>query len=104
MVTGIIFAVHILFILVIFTKKWQDESLSTAFLNVGLIVILFSVGWTITGMIAKALMEPEGFGIEFNRDTFSLVLLTIAEFFFYKFYYSEDFISADKEKQSQQSD
>ncbi|AFH49071.1 Hypothetical protein IALB_1361 [Ignavibacterium album JCM 16511] len=104
MITGIIFAIHILFILVIFTKKWQDESLSTAFLNVGLIVILFSVGWTITGMIAKALMEPEGFGRELNRDTFSLVLLTIAEFFFYKFYYSEDFISADKEKQSQQSD
>lgn len=49
-------------------------------------------------------MEPEGLGREFNRDTFSLTLLTIAEFFFYKFYYSEDLISNDKEKQSQQSD
>ncbi|MBI5660883.1 MULTISPECIES: hypothetical protein [Ignavibacterium] len=104
MITGLIFSIHILFILIIFTKKWQDENLSTAFLNVGLIVILFSVGWTITGMIAKAIMEPEGLGIEFNRDTFSLVLLTIAEFFFYRFYYSEDFISNDKERQSPQSD
>ncbi|MEP0861807.1 MAG: hypothetical protein HRF52_10265 [Ignavibacterium sp.] len=104
MITGVIFAIHLLFILIIFTKKWQDENLSTAFLNVGLIIILFSVGWTITGMIAKAVMEPEGLGREFNRDTFSLVLLTVAEFFFYKFYYSEDFIANDKGKQSQQSD
>ncbi len=99
MITGLIFSLHILFILIIFTKKWQDDNLSTAFLNVGLIVILFSVGWTITGMIAKVIMEPEGLGREFNRDTFSLVLLTIAEFFFYRFYYGNDFTSTDKEKQ-----
>jgi hypothetical protein len=104
MISGLIFAIHLLFILIIFTKKWQDEGLSTAFLNVGLIIILFSVGWTITGMIAKAIMEPEGLGIEFNRDTFSLVLLTLAEFFFYKLYYLEDFTSGDKGKQSRQSD
>lgn len=104
MISGLIFAIHLLFILIIFTKKWQDENLSTAFLNVGLIIILFSVGWTVTGMIAKAVMEPQGFGREFNRDTFSLVLLTIIEYFFYKFYYSEDFTSTDKEKQSPQSD
>lgn len=104
MITGLIFSVHILFLLIIFTKKWQDEGLSTAFLNLGLIIILFSVGWTITGIIAKIIMKPEGLGREFNRDTFSLTLLMIAEFFFYKFYYSEDLISNDKEKQSQQSD
>lgn len=104
MITGLIFAIHILFLLIIFTKKWQDENLSTAFLNVGLIIILFSVGWTITGMIAKAIMEQEGLGRELNRDTFSLLLLTVAEFFFYKFYYANEFISSDKEKQSQQSD
>jgi hypothetical protein len=104
MTAGFIFSIHIIFILIIFTKKWQDEGLPTAFLNVGLIIILFSVGWTITGMISKAIMEPEGLGREFNRDTFSLVLLTIAEFFFYKFYYSEDFTSGDKGKQLPQSD
>lgn len=104
MISGLIFAIHLLFILIIFTKKWQDENLSTAFLNVGLIIILFSVGWTITGMIAKAVMEPQGFGREFNRDTFSLVLLTIIEYFYYKFYYSEDFTSTGKGKQSPQSD
>jgi len=56
-------------------------------MNMGLIVILFSVGWTITGMIAKLIMNQEGLGIYFDSDAFSLTLLTIMEFFFYKFYY-----------------
>ena len=44
-------------------------------------------------------MEPKGLGMQFDRDAFSLTLLTIIEFFFYKFYYQEEPIAADKEKQ-----
>lgn len=99
MITAFIFFAHIIFALVIFTKKWQEESLTTAFLNLGLVGILFSVGWSITGIAAKYIMEPEGFGIYFDRDTFSLTLLIIAEYFFYKMYYKEEAITAaDKEK------
>jgi hypothetical protein len=83
----------------IFTKKWQDEGLSTGFLNLGLIGILFAVGWTISGMIAKLVMEPKGLGLFFDRDTFSLTLLTIAEIFFYKFYYKEETTAAGTGKQ-----
>ena len=90
MVSAIIFFIHIIFALVIFTKKWQEEKLSAGFINLALIGILFAVGWSITGIIAKLIMKPEGFGPEFNRDTFSLSLLTIAEYFFYKFYYKDD--------------
>ena len=99
MITAFIFFVHFLFSLIIFTKKWQDENLSTAFLNIALVGILFAVGWTITGMIAKLVMEPKGLGIQFDRDTFSLSLLTIVEFFFYKFYHNEDPIATGTEKQ-----
>lgn len=90
MITAFIFFVHLVFITVVFTKKWQDESLSSALSNVALIVILFSVGWAVTGMIARAVMEPKGFGLYFDRDTFSLFLLSIAEYFFYRLYYGED--------------
>jgi formate hydrogenlyase subunit 3/multisubunit Na+/H+ antiporter MnhD subunit len=90
MITAFIFFAHFLFALVIFTIKWQNENIKTAFLNVILIVILFSVGWSITGILSKFFMEPEGFGIYFDRDTFSLVLLTIGEIFFYKFYYKPE--------------
>lgn len=99
MITAFIFFAHLIFGLVIFTKKWQDDNISSAFLNLGLIAILFSVGWTITGLIAKALMEPPGLGIYFDRDTFSLALLSVAEYFFYRMYYGEDPIEAGKEIQ-----
>ncbi len=82
--------------LIIFTKKWQEDGLSSGFFNLGLIGILFAVGWTITGMIAKLVMEPEGLGIYYDRDTFSLTLLSAAEFFFYRFYYTETPIANDK--------
>ena len=89
MITAFIFAAHLIFALYIFTKKWQDENLSAGFLNIALIAILFAVGWTITGMIAKFLMEPQGLGLYYDRDTFSLTLLTIIEIIFYRFYYKQ---------------
>ena len=99
MISAIIFFAHFIFTLIIFTKKWQDEGISSAWMNVGLIVILFAVGWTVTGMIAKILMEQEGLGIHFDRDTFSLTLLTIMEVFFYRFYYSDTVTEDGKEIQ-----
>lgn len=100
MITAFIFFLHLIFALIVFTKKWQDENISAALLNMGLIGILFAVGWSITGMLAKAIMETEGFGIYFDRDTFSLVLLCIIEYFFYRMYYKDLFsIEGGKEKQ-----
>lgn len=90
MITAIIFAAHIIFMAVIFTKKWQDESLSSAFINLALIVILFAVGWSISTSLVKLVIESEGFGIQFDADAISLTVLVIFEFFFYRFYYSED--------------
>lgn len=98
MIAAIIFFAHFLFLMIIFTWKWQTEGTSAAFINVSLILILFAVGWTITGFIAKVFMEPEGLGIYFDRDTFSLSLLTIIEYFFYRIYYKNT-TASDKEKQ-----
>lgn len=97
MISAVIYSAHFLFLLLIFTWKWQNDGTSSALLNVSLILILFAVGWSITGMIAKFIMEPKGLGIYYDRDTFSLTLLTIAEYIFYKFYYKKP-IAAGKEK------
>lgn len=99
MITALIFFAHFIFALVIFTKKWQEENLTSGLLNIGLIGILFAVGWSIAGMIAKTVMEQEGFGIYFDRDTFSLTILSIAEYFFYKMYYKETVTEAGRETQ-----
>ena len=89
MISALIFTAHLMFILVIFTKKWQNESLSSAFINFALIVILFAVGWSITTAVVKLFIDSKGFGIQFDADTISLTLLSIVEYFFYKFYYGE---------------
>ncbi len=99
MISAFVFFLHFLFALLIFTKKWQQEGLSFAFLNMGLIAILFTVGWSITGMISKPFMETEGLGIYLTRDDFSLALLTVAEYFFYKVYYKEPATADDTGKQ-----
>jgi hypothetical protein len=98
MISAFIFFVHFIFLLIIFTWRWQKEGISGALLNVSLILILFAVGWTITGMIAKFLMEPKGLGLNYDRDTFSLTLLTIIEIIFYRFYYRHP-TEGDKETQ-----
>ena len=101
MISAFIFFLHLLFALVIFTKKWQYEGLKSGFLNLGLIAILFAVGWSITGIFAKAVMDEKGLGLFFDRDTFSLTLLTIGEFFFYSFYYKEDTTASEDEKSNE---
>ncbi len=98
MIVGFIFFVHFIFILTIFTKKWQYETISAGFTNSFLIIIMFAIGWSLTTFITKIFFEPIGFGIYFDRDTISLTILTIFEYFFYKMYYKKDFISIDKEK------
>ncbi len=90
MISAFIFFIHLVFALFVFTKKWQSDNLKSGFLNLGLIAVLFAVGWSITGIIAKVVMNSKGLGLYFDRDTFSLTLLTIGEFFFYRIYYKED--------------
>ncbi len=100
MVAAIIFFIHFIFILIVFIKKWQTDSILSAFLDLSLIGILFSVGWSLTDLLTKLFLKPAGFGYYFNRNDLSLTLLTIAEYFFYKMYYSDIFtIEDDTEKQ-----
>jgi len=90
MITAIIFSAHLVFMLFIFTKKWQDESLAAAFTNLALVIILFAVGWSITTSVVKIFIDSKGFGIYFDADAISLTSLSVAEYFFYRFYYKEE--------------
>lgn len=90
MVNAAIFFAHLMFMLVIFTKKWQDESLSSAFTNLALIIILFAVGWSICTMGVKMIFPAKGFGIYYDADAISLTILSVVEYFFYKMYYGDE--------------
>ena len=99
MVIAIIFSIHIIFVIYIFRKRYITDSLGSAFIDLILITIIFSVGWSLATLITKLFWDPTGFGEHFDRDTISLTILTIGEFFFYKFYFKDLFsTSSGKEK------
>ncbi|NOX17005.1 MAG: hypothetical protein GXO87_01835 [Chlorobi bacterium] len=98
MIIFLIFAGHFIFWLYIFFKAKKEESLTAAFQNLIFVVIIFAVGWTLFTLLINIFVEPEGFGtlvieklwgdkdqiISFNRDTITLLLLSVGEFFFFK--------------------
>lgn len=89
MVIAFIFLLHIIFTIYVFAKKQKSDSTSAAFIDLILIIIIFTVGWSITTMVCKIFWEPIGFGKYFDRDTIALTLLTIGEFLFYKIYFKD---------------
>ncbi len=87
MVIAFIFLLHIVLTVYVFVKKQKLDSTSAAFIDLILIIIIFTVGWSITTMVCKIFWEPIGFGKYFDRDTIALTLLTIGEFLFYRIYF-----------------
>jgi len=89
MVIAFIFFLHIVLTIYVFIKKRKKDSLSAAFIDLILVIIIFAVGWSIATMICKIFWEPIGFGKYFDRDAIALTLLTIGEFLFYKIYFKD---------------
>ena len=89
MIAVFIFYVHVVFLVYVFTKDYLEDGFLTAFLSAVFIVIIFSVGWTLSEFVMALFMKPEGLGLLFPRAAFSLVLLTILEVIFYRFYFSK---------------
>lgn len=89
MIIVFIFLLHIIFTIYIFINKLKNESLSAALINLAFIIIFFSIGWSLSTMLIKIFIDVEGFGKYFDRDTIALTILSIAEYFFYKFYYQD---------------
>ncbi len=82
--------------------RYKKEGAGEGLLAVGFVVIIFAVGWTISTMVSK-IIYPSTLAAEWisrlqeshlsrmiakeiSIDTFSLILLTIGEIFFYYFY------------------
>ncbi len=98
MVAATIFLLHLAAAVYAFLK-YRKESLGEGFLAVGFMLIIFAVGWTVATMLTNLLFTPEWFvkwyyqpvqshfwylvRKELNRDTISLLILTIGEAAFY---------------------
>jgi hypothetical protein len=83
MVAAIITALHGIALLGVFFWKLRTSGFADAALSAGFIIIIFSVGWTLAGFVSALVFEPKGLAEWMNRDTISLVLVTLGEIVFY---------------------
>ncbi len=90
MIPLLVFYVHIVAMAAAFTKRYQDEGISEGFLAVFFMGLIFFVGWSISSFVMKLVMEPKGFGLFFDRDAASLLMLAAMEAVFYAFYLRAD--------------
>jgi hypothetical protein len=90
MVPLFVFYIHVVGITAAFTKRWQEEGLSEAFLAVFFVGLIFFVGWSISSFLMKLVMDQNGVGQFLDRDAISLLLLTVAEAVFYYFYFKRE--------------
>ena len=116
MIPVLIFFAHAIFAVWAFAKSYQTDGIVQAFLNVFFIVILFTVGWTISDLMVGFVISSEGYEIMLPaskismfflkttgfiqlygngygrilpKDSISLIVLTTIEYFFYRFYFKQ---------------
>ena len=89
MIPVFIFYMHVVFLIYMFSKNFTESGRVSAFLSILYFIILFSVGWTMSEFFFGFFMKPEGINLMFPRAAFSLVLLTIIEVVFYRFYFGK---------------
>ena len=87
MVPVVIFYAHVIFLAYVFTKNYIEQNFVSAFLSSIFIVIIFSVGWTLSEFILSLFMESQGLSLLFPRAAFSLLLVSVLEVTFYTFYF-----------------
>ena len=83
MITLFIFYIHTIAAVAIFTKRWQESGWGDGIIGVGFLALIFSVGWSISTFLLKLVIDEKGFGIWLDRDTLSLLLLTVMESVFF---------------------
>lgn len=114
MIAVLIFYLHTIFAVFAFCKSYQSDGLVQAFLNVAFIIVLFTVGWTISDLLIGFIISEKGYNILlpennvvltllkltgfykpagngfanlYPKDAISLIFLSVIEITFYRFYF-----------------
>mgnify|MGYP000876367524 CR=1 FL=1 len=90
MIELLIFHLHIIGALYAFTKNWREDNLKNGIMSILIIGLVFTIGWALTGPIARIIMPTSWESMYFNRDTLSLILLLIPEIFFFYHFFIKD--------------
>ncbi|MBI1807794.1 MAG: hypothetical protein HYR76_12160 [Ignavibacteria bacterium] len=83
MITLLIFYIHTIAAVTVYTRRWQESDWKEGLLAVGFLVLIFGVGWSMSTFVLKLFVNEKGFGLWLDRDALSLLLLTVMEGVFY---------------------
>ena len=87
MIEVIIFYLHIVGGVFVYTKYWQRGSIREGFMGLALLALMFSIGWVMMSFIVGLIYPSSWETLLFRKDTVSLLLLSIMElYFFIKFF------------------
>lgn len=76
MIEILIFHLHIVAAAYAYVYRWQSDGIKGGVLAVSICALVFVIGWSLTGAIARLIMPgPFADGALFTTDTLSLVLL-----------------------------
>lgn len=128
MIAVIIYYLHTIFAIFVFAKSFQKDGLLQAILNLIFLVIIFTVGWTIIDLFVGLIISDRGYMLNVTpgsflngllrltgfyeplggdlvkltpKDAIALIVLTIVEIFFYRFFFSLNKQKKNKQPQSQ---
>ena len=83
MVTLFVYYLHTVAAAALFTKRWQETDWKEGILGVGFLALVFGVGWSMSTFVLKLIVDAKGFGVLFDRDALSLLLLVAVESLFF---------------------
>lgn len=91
MIELMIYHLHLMGVLYAAVSRWQREGMKGALLAIGICGLVFVIGWSLTGAIARMLMPgPFAPGALVTSDTLSLLILLVPEVaFFWMFFVRE---------------
>lgn len=83
MITLLIFYLHTIAAVILFTRRWQEADWKEGLVAVGFLLLIFGVGWSMSTFILKLFVPEKGFGPLLDRDAMSLLLLAVMETILY---------------------
>jgi hypothetical protein len=90
MIDLLLYELHIVAALYAYTKRWQEANVREGVLAVLIIGLVFTIGWSITGTVARLVMKGPGIPGIFTSDTLGLILLFIPEAVFFYIFFLKD--------------
>ena len=83
MIELLIYHVHVVAMVYAYVQRWQREGIGGGMLAVAIIGLVFVIGWSLTGAIARLIMPESEVGALVTSDTLSLLLLLPIEVLFF---------------------